>query len=226
MKWKAILGVLISTNLVGCNYTKIKDPSFMGDNSQFSLPAEQRSNLSYAYVNRNVLTPKCISCHGTSGRVSLESYQSVFGQISGVKKSVFETLTMPKNRKLTEVEMSILWTWIEMGAPEQAPGGENPGEDPIPLEATFESIDKHILQIKCLDCHSATGSVKRILLGKEDLLNSPLELVIPGNADESGLIISLERSDDKLMPPSKEGYSPVKPEEIKIIREWINNGAN
>ena len=56
-------------------------------------------------------------------------------------------------------------------------------------------------------------------------MNSPLELVIPGNADESGLVVALERSDDKRMPPGKEGYSVLKDDAKLAIRKWIENGA-
>lgn len=225
MKWQAVIGIFISTLLFGCSYSKMKDPALEGNNSRFSLPADQRANLSYAYLAQNVLTPKCVSCHGTSGGVSLESYQAVVGHAANVKKTVFETHTMPKNGSLSEREMSVLWTWIEMGMPEQAQGG-GPGDTPIPLGPTFESIDKNIFQAKCVTCHSPAGTGKRIPLGKDDLLNSPLELVIPGNADESGLVIAVERADDKRMPPASEGYSALKPEERQAIRDWIQNGAS
>lgn len=92
--------------------------------------------------------------------------------------------------------------------------------------ATYESIRSHIIEPKCLTCHNPTGEGNKVPLDRQGLLDSPLELVLPGNADESGLIIALERKDDKRMPPAKEGYSALKPEQIQIIREWINNGAN
>lgn len=224
MTWQAAIGIFVSGLLFGCSYSKMKDPALEGNNSRFSLPGDQRANLSYAYVAQNVLTPKCVSCHGTSGGVSLESYQSVLSNALALKKTVFETHTMPKNGSLSEREMSVLWTWIEIGMPELAQGG-GPVDSPIPLGPNFASIDKNIFQTKCVTCHFSAGSGKRIPLGKNDLLNSPLELVIPGNADESGLVIAVERTDDKRMPPAKEGYSALKPEEIQAIRDWIKNGA-
>ncbi|UOF01367.1 c-type cytochrome domain-containing protein [Bdellovibrio reynosensis] len=93
------------------------------------------------------------------------------------------------------------------------------------LEPTFESIDRLVFQKTCTDCHYAGGDGKRVLLDKNSLLNSPLELVIPGNPDESGLIISFERTDDKRMPPEEDGYDALTPEEISVIRKWIEIGA-
>ena len=85
--------------------------------------------------------------------------------------------------------------------------------------------DKQIFQISCTECHSPSGTGKRILLDRESLMNSPLELIIPGNPDESGLVVSIERSDDKRMPPAKEGYVALKNEKKAAIRKWIENGA-
>ncbi|ASD63272.1 c-type cytochrome domain-containing protein [Bdellovibrio bacteriovorus] len=93
------------------------------------------------------------------------------------------------------------------------------------LEPTYESISREVFQYSCYDCHHATGTGKRVPLDKASLLNSPLELVIPYNPDESGLILALERNDDKRMPPPDDIYDAVTKEEILIIRKWIENGA-
>jgi len=116
--------------------------------------------------------------------------------------------------------MSLLWTWIEMGAPEKAPG-EGPGTPPEPLEPTYASLYQNVFKPKCVTCHSPGNTGSRIPLTEEGLLNSPLELIIPGNPDESGLVVAVERNDDKRMPPAKEGYSKLKDEEKAAIRAWI-----
>lgn len=118
------------------------------------------------------------------------------------------------------------------------PGSPNPGDsasgDPndlppeqqvIPLAPSFEEINRVVFQKTCIKCHNPTGTGKRVPLDREGLLNSPLELVIPGNADESGLIISLERADKKRMPPIKDRYYAIRPEVIAVIRQWIDQGA-
>ena len=102
-----------------------------------------------------------------------------------------------------------------------------------PLVATFDSIDKNVFQKYCTSCHSPNGAGKRVLLDLQSLLESPLELIIPGNPDESipgdpdesGLVIAIERTDNKRMPPEKSGYSALSDETKIIIRKWIENGA-
>ena len=221
--------VIFSFGLVGCNlnrasqaplYLKPKDP----------LPAEALSELSYIGITQKIFVPKCISCHGDSGGVNLESYSEVVKNLWLIKKAVLIEKTMPKNDSLTTEELSYLSNWIEIGAPEQPANGEPPPvvEPPPmiePLVATYESIDKHIFQKSCKDCHNPLGSGKRVSLEKEALLNSPLELIIPQNPDESGLVIAIERNDNKRMPPEKDGYSALTDETKIIIRQWIENGA-
>lgn len=219
---RALFLIIVVVATVGCDPVHIVGPT--GDNSPFSLPKEQKAKLSYAYVNQQVFLPKCVSCHGTSGGVSLDSFSQVQSRIRSIKAAVFEKKTMPKNDSLSQEQLSILWSWIDIGAPETQPDSE-PVET-TPLAAKFESIDKNIFQIRCITCHSPTGTGKRILLGKSDLLSSPLDLVLPGNPDESGLVIAIERADDKRMPPAKGGYSELKIDEKLAIREWIKNGAS
>lgn len=215
--------IIISFLFFGCNYTKVKETP-TDQNTQFSLPQEKLSVLSYSLINQKIFQPKCVSCHGNAGSINLESYANILQNLSLIKKSVFTEKTMPKKGFLTDEEESYLWNWLQLGAPEQAQNGST-APSLEPLMPTFESINKNILQISCKDCHNPTGTGKRIPLDKESLLNSPLELVLPENPDESGLIISLERNDDKRMPPAKEGYSALKNEAKQVIRKWIENGA-
>lgn len=216
--------LIVAGPLVACNYTRLKEPAD-GENISFGdlKPDEKASMMNFSFISSRILQPKCTSCHGTSGNVNLETYDAVRSHLAGIKKSVFIERTMPKRGALTLEEKRLLWNWIELGAPSQS---EEPPPPDEPLLATYESIRSHIFEPKCMTCHNPTGTGKRVSLDKEGLLNSPLELVLPGNADESGLIIALERIDDKRMPPAKEGYAALKPEVIQVIREWINNGAN
>lgn len=215
---------VIAGGLISCNYTRLKEPKDSGNQNFGDLkPEEKLSMMNYSFINSRILQPKCVSCHGSSGDVNLESYDSIKSNLSKIQEAVFTEGTMPKRGALTSEEKRLLWNWIRMGAPMQS--SEPPPEEE-PMIATYESIRSHIIEPKCLTCHNPTGEGNKVPLDRQGLLDSPLELVLPGNADESGLIIALERKDDKRMPPAKEGYSALKPEQIQIIREWINNGAN
>ena len=214
---------------LGCNYNVVKTGGNSDDlnaelSLKLSLSEDEKLKLSYNLIDIKILQPKCTGCHGTSGDVNLESYQNVVSALQDIKDAVFFEHTMPKRGVLTLEEQKLLWNWIAMGAPEtaQSAGTENP---PEPLVPTYESINKNIFLRKCITCHSAGNSGERVLLTKEDLLNSPLELVLPQNPDESGLVIAVERSDKKRMPPEKEGYAPLKDFEKAVIRKWIQDGA-
>ncbi len=214
---------LIAGILISCNYTRLKESADSFDKNLGKLePGEESRFMNYSFIDSRIFQPKCTGCHGTSRKVNLETYASVKTHLAEIRNSVFVEKTMPKRGALTKEEARLLWNWIKLGAPLLS---QEPPPPVDPLIATYESIRRHVFEPKCITCHNPTGKGKRILLDREALLDSPLELVLVGNADESGLIIALERKDDKRMPPEEEGYTALKPEVIEIFREWINNGA-
>ena len=225
MKLFHLISIFFSLSMVGCNYSAVEYLK-RDEDKQFTLSNDKISELSYTLLAQKVFIPKCVSCHGASGNISLENYGDITKYKDLIKKSVFIEKTMPKQGRLSNEELAYLWNWIKMDIPEFPQSGVNePPVEAEPLKTTFASIDKNVFQVSCKDCHNPIGSGKRIGLDKDSLLNSPLELVIPGNPDESGLIISFERSDDKRMPPSKEGYAALSDQAIAVIRKWIENGA-
>ncbi len=205
----------------GCRYSRVVLLNSEDLNKQMSMSSEEKLKLSYNVLNQKVFLPKCVSCHGESGGVNLESYSEILKSLDLVKQSVFFTQSMPKNNFLTQEEKRLLWNWIDMDAPQQAQDPISEPPWPEPIQANYESINKNIFIPKCNSCHSTGNTGGRILLTKEDLLNSPMELVLPGNPDESGLVIAVERDDKKRMPPEKDGYAGLKDEEKIAIRKWI-----
>jgi uncharacterized membrane protein len=95
-----------------------------------------------------------------------------------------------------------------------------------PLEPTFKSLRENLIEPKCIECHSAGGEAELTPLAtREDLVDSPLEIVIPGNPDDSALMIVLRPGARKPMPPPDSGVAPVSEEDLKVIEEWIRSGA-
>ena len=95
-----------------------------------------------------------------------------------------------------------------------------PEELPMPLEPTYLSIKANIFEKRCMGCHSDAGTGHDVPLNPKDkLMNSPRELVIPGNSEESGLTIAITRTDDKRMPPNG---NPLTEEQIAVIKKWID----
>lgn len=224
--FSTFLILIAASAMSACNYTKLKEVA--PDASAFGNldPQEKATTMNYAYINENILKPKCVSCHGSSGGVNLESYDNVLKQQRKIHQSVFVDMTMPKKGALDDEQKRLLWHWLQMGCPKESSSGGGPTNPPDELEATYDSINKNIFQPKCVSCHQPGEDGQRISLDKEALLNSPLELIIPGNPDESGLVIAVERTDEKRMPLAKEGYGPLSDKEKAAIRKWIEDGAN
>lgn len=102
----------------------------------------------------------------------------------------------------------------------------------IPLGPTYRSIQANILDQKCTSCHSPGNPIARIPLNTyEDLINSPLDIVLPGNSAESGIFLVISTDDeDMIMPPpyfkgKPTGLLPLSVDEISAIKEWIDQGA-
>ncbi len=193
------------------------------------------NDLSYEFVNQEVLKPRCLVCHGSGASIGLETYSLVKSRMRDIIRAVLVEKSMPKNAALSKREYDILLTWIANGAPElpdtepkPTPGPTatpSPTPTPAPLEPTFDSIKKNILTVRCIACHSGTGPAKHIpMQTREDLVDSPREIVIPGNPDESGIVLAIERTDSKRMPPPDAGAA-LSQKEKDVIRKWIQDGA-
>ena len=186
--------------------------------------AQQSSGAWYAKVQAQVFTPHCVACHGTSGNVNLESYEAIKADLDRIYQAAIVERSMPKGGNLDQESYDLLAEWIKAGAPLDSPTPE-PSPSPDPLLPLFSSIKSHIIDVRCVACHNPTGEGKNVpmqTLG--DLLNSPRDLVLPGDPDDSGLVIAIMRTDAKRMPPPKTG-GPLTDTEISTIRQWIQDGA-
>jgi uncharacterized membrane protein len=227
MKKNWIVGFFIF--LTACNFTREKvlpEP----------IPAKENYNqteLTFSNVYAKVFRTNCLSCHGDSGEVNLETYENVKTNLKLIFKATIVNRKMPKPpvRLLTPDQLGLLNAWIQAGAPE---GATEPVQPTLPLQATFASIRTNIFETKCFMCHAVGQSAERVPLdSREALLTSPLELVIPGQSAESGLVLAIMNDrPDKVMPPilntngEETGFSRLSTAEIQIIRDWIDRGAN
>ncbi len=179
--------------------------------------------VTYAEVRDKILVPRCLSCHTGGGRVSLQSFAEVKSHLPQIERMVLIEQRMPPGNLLNENQRSLLERWIRAGAPESDSGTLEPIHE---LKANFAALKKSVLEPKCAGCHSAGGTAASVPFNTlDDLLNSPRDLVIPGNVEESGLWIALTRSDSKRMPPASSGASPLSDSELAAVRAWIESGA-
>jgi WD40 repeat protein len=116
-------------------------------------------------------------------------------------------------------------------------GSPLPGQTPIPISdlKRTEAVDfsREILPLlrkNCLACHSATEA------NGELVLESPASMIkggdtgpalVPGKSGESLLLTLAAHRDDPSMPPEGNDVAakPMSPEELGLIKLWIDQGA-
>ena len=207
--------------LAGCSGDAFKFEVSGGKIAEKPLPTSgSLKNVAFAEVYEKVFRPRCTSCHGLAGGASLESYDKALKTVPGLRLALFEKHTMPKGGPLDQNQLDLVATWINEGAK------EGPAMSALsPLEPKFDSIKDNIFSIRCVGCHASYGEGKNVLFDtKAELLDSPLDLVVPDDPDSSGLLLALRRNDNKKMPPIKM-HEALKDSEIAVIRAWIAHGA-
>lgn len=191
------------------------------------VPQKLVEEVSFNEVFNRVLEPKCIGCHSGDAKVKLDTYTDAARLAKKIQQVAVESRQMPKAPygKLDTEELQILAAWVKAGAPE-APLNGSAAPGLIPLEPTFGSIKAKIITPRCVVCHSAGGEAWQVLLDTpQAMIDSPLEIVVPGSPDESGLTIVVQEGARKKMPPVKGDIQPLKQDEIDIISQWISLGA-
>ena len=99
-------------------------------------------------------------------------------------------------------------------------------------EPTDYSAVDAIFTEYCLDCHGSTEPEAKLIMESHELLMKGGEsgaVVVPGKSDESLLVKLIEGRVEKdgkklIMPPGKK-REKLKPEQIALIRAWIDAGA-
>ncbi|MCB1230521.1 MAG: hypothetical protein KDN19_09660, partial [Verrucomicrobiae bacterium] len=113
-------------------------------------------------------------------------------------------------------------------------GGEKapePAKD-VPLEEriVFTDFVMPIMEAKCNECHNADKTKGKLRLDTYEVMMAGAEgadypNVEPGDSEASELVyrVVLPSDDDDFMPP--DGKEAMTPEEIAVVRWWIDQGA-
>lgn len=107
--------------------------------------------------------------------------------------------------------------------------------EPTPPATTKLDFNRHILPIlseNCYACHGPDAKARKGELRldtKDGLYNSGKSgatVIVPGTPDASELFVRITApaDDSSLMPPVKSGKT-LKPDQVAIIRKWIEQGA-
>jgi len=96
----------------------------------------------------------------------------------------------------------------------------------------FEADIKPILQASCIPCHSGSKPSGKLRLDRRDLAlrggTSRKPAIRPGNSDESPVILyATDEVEGLEMPPlrQRKRYPKLNPEQVSLLREWIDQGA-
>ena len=215
-----------------CNYKIVKDPQ----NREISVPGEMLETVSFEQVKEEVFVPKCITCHGNAGGVNLESHVSAHKHMDAIRKATLESKTMPKAplSPLSDYQYEVVTAWIDAGGPDRShrdtQGGipETPvGPGPVDPNGklSFETIKKEVIVKQCLSCHIPGEDGGKVpFVTRENLLSSPLKLVVAGKPEESLFYTITAPGAMNMMPPYP--VNPLSPKQRKMIQKWIAEGAN
>lgn len=103
-----------------------------------------------------------------------------------------------------------------------------------PVDVSYqEHIQEGIFNFSCnvSACHDGTQQAGLELTSWETLMAAQDRLVVePGNAEESPLVWSVEGKDNvgipvEIMPPTLSGFPQLTRTEIRLIKDWIDQGA-
>lgn len=121
--------------------------------------------------------------------------------------------------------------------PHGAASGPSPGKaspaalaaEPSGTATVYADVVAPILQAKCTSCHDEEKSKADLRLDTYALMmegNDNGPVIVPGQPEHSALITCMELpvDDDEHMPPEKK--EQMTPEEIALIRWWIQEGAS
>jgi len=91
----------------------------------------------------------------------------------------------------------------------------------------YEQHIKPLLEVRCYACHGALRQQSGLRLDAAALIRKgggSGPAIVPGKASESLLIERVTEDEDFRMPPAEEGER-LSPEEVQMLRRWIDGGA-
>ena len=88
----------------------------------------------------------------------------------------------------------------------------------------FNRQIRPILSNKCFQCHGPDAEARQADL-RLDMRDAALAAIVPGKPEKSELIARVTHSDVDLRMPPVDSPKKVSPRELKILRQWIEEGA-
>ena len=128
-------------------------------------------------------------------------------------------------KQWTEKGAALHWAAIGFGALAFCARAEN-----APVAVDFYKDIHPFLESNCIPCHNKTTTKAKLNLESPALLRKGGESgpgALPGKGGESLVFQSAAHQGDSVMPPkdNKSGAVNLKPEQLALLRTWIDQGA-
>ncbi len=101
-------------------------------------------------------------------------------------------------------------------------------DEPVKDPVVYADVIQPILNRRCVSCHKEEKSKGRLRMDTYEMLvkgGKEGSAIEPGNAIDSNMVyrVELPMDDDEHMPP--EGKPQMTPEELQVVKWWIDSGA-
>ena len=177
---------------------------------------EGESSITFDQVRVEVFERSCTQCHS-----SYDQYDVVNSQLQSITSSI-RSFRMPKNSQLSQDQLNLFNQWVLAGAP--GPSLNTPPAPTLELEATYESINTHILAKKCTVCHSPQGQVPFLDLSTRFAIFEQRDYLLDFDKPDQSYILEVIQDPFEPMPPKDSPFEQLTDKEIKILQKWIGLG--
>lgn len=179
----------------------------------------------YNTLRSQIFASQCISCHGTSGGVSLDTYTSAVAAASLIRNAVVVSKVMPPTGSLSDTEIRAIQSWVDNGTPEDdvvvstsatatptpvATATPTPTSTPTASgNVTYAQVSSQIFTPSCISCHSGSRA------------SAGVDLTTYANVVSHISAIQKEALTNQSMPPSQ----PLSSTNQALLKTWISQGT-
>jgi uncharacterized membrane protein len=178
----------------------------------------------YTTLRSQIFASQCISCHGSSGGVNLETYSSAVAAASQIRNAVVVSKVMPPSGPLNDTELQAVQAWLDGGTPENdvagTPSSPTPSSTPAPTSTpsstptssgnvTYAQVNSQVFTPSCVACHSGSRA------------SSGVDLSTYSNVVSNISMIQQVALSAQSMPPSQ----PLSSSAQTLLKTWISQGT-
>jgi Planctomycete cytochrome C len=141
---------------------------------------------------------------------------------------------MKKSNRIAIATLTLaLGFALTAAADDDKPAAKTLPPDSTKTNVTYAKDIKPIFDVSCVKCHSGDRPHGHLKLDNlEDVLKGGKDgpVIVPGNSAKSDLVMRVAQmtdDDHEWMPPlhNRANIKPLTPEQIGLIRAWIDQGA-